>query len=179
MGISNKKDFEENKYSFNFFDNNTLKEQLNWGKRILEEANTKSLSIKNQLTLYQKEIHYFAKNITLKGQYQNGMCIILETSNEFQGMVLVCPIYEINDEIHQKEGLKIGRIFNSENRNDFIAAITEIKFINKDRFLYDKSGARVVGNITQSILVDIVNLYVSIIKRAIELPIVMTKAHIC
>ena len=67
-----------------------------------------------------------------------GKCVILDRSTKYENKVLVCPIYPKSYSIN-KFGLNIGKIYGL-NEEEYIAAISEIKFISKRRFkLNDKS----------------------------------------
>ena len=62
-----------------------------------------------------------------------GKCVVLDGSNKYEHKVLICPIYPKSNS-DKKFGINIGKIYGLSDEEEYIAALSEIRFISKRRF---------------------------------------------
>ena len=119
------------------------------------------------INLIQGEIHEYAKNINIYGEFLLGKCIILETSIPFKENVLICPMYEVNEKNKYKNGITIGKLLIKGKQNEYLAAIEEIRFISKKRFTEYKIQKEKLNELSLRKICSIFYEYNQLIKQTI------------
>ena len=118
-----------------------MRSQLEWIKRQLEYA---SFSEKFCLryNLKKGEIYEFDWGINVNAEFSNRhFGVVLKDSDEFNPLVVVCPLKSNHGEVHRKSDVDLGIIKELNTFNRTIAVVNQVRTIDKLR-IYLK---RVIG----------------------------------
>jgi hypothetical protein len=175
-------DKDENKpkekvYAISFEKNSSLQSQLTWMEDARENLSN-SFSKSHDINLEQGSVHEYVKAVNVDGSIIKGLCIILENSNKWQPLAIICPIYKIKNDICLKEGLNIGLIPNYGN-SEYIAAIQEIRFIQKKRFLIPGVQKDEVAFVFQNVVFDIMTFYIKLLNKIMDTKFKCTVVNVC
>ena len=118
-----------------------------------------------------KEIYDFVRRLDpITGNKTISKCLILDNSNQFDSKVLICPIYP-KSASENKFGLNIGKIYQISDSEEYIAALAEIRYVNKKRFVSDpktKAETNFYGVLNASSYLSILNSYKKIVQTIID-----------
>ncbi len=126
-----------------------FKEQLEWIKRQLEYA---SFSEKFQLryNLKKGEIYEFDWGINVNAEFSNRHYgVVLADSNEYNPLVLVCPLKTNKNGPHPKSDIDLGIIDGLANSSASVAVVNQIRTLDKLR-LYTRSAIGEIKDIKSS-----------------------------
>ncbi len=116
-----------------------FKEQLEWIKRQLEYA-TFSEKYSLRYNLKKGEIYEFDWGINVNAEFSNRHYgVVLADSNEYNPLVLVCPLKTNKVGAHPKSDLDLGIIDGLPTNVPSIAVVNQIRALDKLR-LYTRSA---------------------------------------
>lgn len=169
--------FKEPVYAIDFEKNSSLQSQLTWMEDARENLSN-SFSKSHNINLSQGSVHEYAKAANSDGSIIKGLCIILEMSNKWQPLAIICPIYKVKNDICLKEGLNIGLIPNFKN-SEYIAAIQEIRFIQKKRFLIPGIQQKEVAHVFNDVVFDVMSFYIKLLNKIMDCRFKCTVVKVC
>ena len=122
-----------NLYYLTPFKNSHFYDQFEWAEETIQRES--QYVFNSDFKVFQpREIYEYVKGIDIRGNERViGKCVILDVSGKFESKVLVCPIYPKTTG-DNKFGINIGKIYGLSTEDEYIAALSEIKFISKRSF---------------------------------------------
>ena len=118
---------------------NIVKEHLDWIKRQLEYA-TFSNEFKLRMDVKKGEIYEIDWGINVNAEFSNRHYgVVLRDSNEFDPLVLVCPLKTNKKGAHPASDIDLGCIKELETSHRTLAVINQTRTIDKMR-IYSKNA---------------------------------------
>ena len=159
-------------YKVKYFEETDLQRQLDWTNKSLTDASKNDLKFKT----LRGEIYKYKKT-------NNKMCfiIVLMDTKEINDEVLICPIYINRNEEVYVPGLDIGLIPELSLKYNFVAAIQEIHFINKNKFVLDKYEMVPIyyGRLLEITYLEIIYNYKKLLEFALRNKNKSSDVHSC
>ena len=152
---------------------NNLLEQVNWSDEVIKEAlNEEKEKSWNPTT--QGEIRKY-----MRGDGKKGLCLVLQRTNMYQSMVLICPLYLIQSKNNYLNGYNIGIIPELSIDFEVLAGVHDIRFLKKNRIFWSGKDEQAMAYVLKDHLINILYLYKSLIEKIMEIPVKYENVHIC
>lgn len=147
----------KNIYFYRLRELSSLEEQLDWANKTI---NTIYKDNKQYLEIYRGDIYKYRKDNCLSYNY----CVALCYSSKIKNDVIICPLEfkDKNQQYFNKSCINIGFISALSIDNGFVAKISEIKSVSKERLI---PNVKKQLYLEDKIILDIVLGYKKLIKN--------------
>lgn len=130
---------------------NGLKEQLDWVKRQIEYANFSS-EYKLRLEVKKGEIYEFDWGINVNSEFSNRHYgLVLKDSNEFDPLVLVCPLKTNKYGAHPASDINLGEIKELRSNVETLAVVNQTRSLDKLR-IFSRSAIAEDDSVGEAII---------------------------
>ena len=122
-----------NLYYLSPFKKTNFYDQFEWADELIQKES--QYVFNSDFKIFEaKEIYEYIKGLDSQDNVNMiGKCVVLDGSNKYEHKVLICPIYPKSNS-DKKFGINIGKIYGLSDEEEYIAALSEIRFISKRRF---------------------------------------------
>lgn len=149
---------------------NGFYDQFEWADNLLQKE--ESYLFNSDFKVFRaREIYSYTRKFDIQlNRPFKGNCVIMDMSQKYENKVLICPIYP-KSMAENKFGINIGHVYELSDTEEFIAALSEIKYVSKARFKeYGKTlnSAKSIGVLSQSAYLRILESYKNIIDAIIK-----------
>lgn len=122
-----------NLYYLSPFKKTNFYDQFEWADELIQKES--QYIFNSDFKIFEpKEIYEYIKGLDSQDNVNMiGKCVVLDGSNKYEHKVLICPIYPKSNS-DKKFGINIGKIYGLSDEEEYIAALSEIRFISKRRF---------------------------------------------